>query len=74
MILVPIGGLLFLLSAAAHIYVRVRAKRWYDEDLDDYYHEVEDRHPGLARYERWVQVTLGGVVIGALLLLLAIVL
>jgi len=67
------GGFLFLVSALAHIYVRVRLNPKRDPDLDDYYHEFEDQHPGYARYTRWLQITLSGVVLGILLLFLGIV-
>ena len=63
-----LGGLLFLVSAAAHLYVRLRLRPRDDSDLDDYYHEFEDQHPQYARYTRWLQITLGGAVLGILLL------
>jgi hypothetical protein len=68
-----IGGFLFLLSVAAHLYVRVRLRPGRDSDLDHYYHEFEDQHPGYARYNRWLQITLGGASVGILLLFLGIV-
>lgn len=68
------SGLLFIVSTAAHIYAKVRLRPRDDSDLDDYYHEFEDRHPGLARYDAWCRVTLTGVIIAMLLMFLAIVL
>ena len=65
------GGLLFLASVAAHLYVRLRLRPGEDSDLDDYYHEFEDQHPGYARYTKWLQITLGGAALGILLLFLA---
>ena len=62
---------LFLISLAAHLYVKLRFRPKYDSDLDDYYHEFEDQHPDLARYLKWSQITFTGAVIGALLLFLA---
>lgn len=67
-----IGGLLFLISLAAHLYVRVRLRPKEDSGLDDYYYEFEHQHPGLARYTKWSRITFAAVVIGALLLFIAI--
>ncbi len=68
-----VGGLLFLGSVGAHLYVRLRLRPGEDSDLDDYYHEFEDQHPGYARYTRWLQITLAGTAIGILLLFLGTV-
>ncbi len=62
------GGLLFVASVAAHLYVRLRLRPRADSDLDDYYHEFEDQHPEYARYTRWLQITLSGAALGLLLL------
>jgi hypothetical protein len=67
------GGLLFLLSLAAHLYVRVYLRPKDKSDLDDYYYEFEDRHPAYARYTRWLQISLGGAAVGLLLLFLGVV-
>lgn len=69
-----LGGSLFIISTAAHIYAKVRLRPHDDSDLDDYYHEFEERHPGLARYNAWCRVTLTGVILSMLLIFLAIVL
>ncbi len=63
-----VGGFLFLASAAAHLYVRLRLRPREDSDLEDYYHEFEDQHPEYARYTRGLQITLGGAVLGILLM------
>ena len=68
-----LGGMLFLASAAAHVYVRFRL-RPPDDDLDDYYHEFEDQHPGYARYDRWLGITMAGATSGVLLFFLGIAL
>lgn len=65
-----IGAPLFLISCAAHIYVKVKL-RPKDSDLDDYYYEFEDQLPSLARYTKWSNITFTAAVIGALLLFLA---
>jgi hypothetical protein len=67
------GGLLFLTSAAGHVYVRVRLRPRRNADWDDDYHEFEDRHPEYARYSRWLQITLGGASLGILFLFLGAV-
>jgi len=67
------GGFLFLGSLAAHVYARVRLRPRDDSDLDDYYHEFEDQHPGYARYTKWLRLTLAGAAAGVLLLFLGVV-
>jgi hypothetical protein len=67
-----IGGLIVVVAAVAHVVVRVRMRP--PDDLDDYYHEVEEQHPAYRRYLRWRYWTFGAASIGALLLFLATVL
>jgi len=67
-----IGGTVFLVSVGAHVWVRVKLKPT-DPDLDEYYHEFEDQHPEVIRYNKWVQMTFMGACIGMLLLFLALV-
>lgn len=71
-VLYIIAGPLFLISIAAHFYVKLRL-RPDDSDLDYYYHEFEDRQPGYARYEKWSRVTLIGAAVSMLLLFVAAV-
>jgi hypothetical protein len=73
-ILLSVGGLLFVVSFAAHIYVKLKLRPKQDSDFDDIYWEFEDTHPGFARYNRLSQMTFAGIVIGTLLLFLALVL
>jgi len=73
-ILYLIGGPLFLISIVAHLYVKLRLRNQYNSDLDDYYYEFEDKHPGLAKYTKWSQITFILVAIAALLLFVAAVL
>ena len=70
--LIIVGGLGLVLSAAAHIYVRLRMRP--PEDLDGIYHEFEEQHPAYRRYIRWLHWTLGAASIAVLLLFLAQVL
>jgi hypothetical protein len=67
------GGFLFLLSLLAHLYVRVYLRPRGKSDLDEYYYEFEDQHPGYARYTRWLQISLGGAALGVLLLFLGMI-
>jgi hypothetical protein len=43
-----IAASLFVISLAAHIYVKLRLNPKEGSDLDDYYYEFEDLHPGLS--------------------------
>ena len=72
-ILYIIAGPLFVISIAAHIYVKLRLHPKEDSDLDDYYYEFEDQHPGYARYTKWSKITFTAVIISMLLLLIALV-
>jgi len=71
-VLYIIAAPLFLMSLAANIYVKLRLKP-KDEDLDDYYHEFEDRCPALAKYTKWSNITFAAAVISMLLLLIAVI-
>ena len=66
-----IAGPLFLVSIAAHIFVKIKLSPKEDSGLDDYYHEFEDQHPGLAKYIKWSKITLTAAIISALLLFIA---
>ena len=69
-ILMLIAGPLFLLSLAAHIYVKLKMRP--NDDLDEYHYEFEDHHPDFARYEKWSKITFTSAVIAALLLFVSI--
>jgi hypothetical protein len=69
-IILIIAGPLFLTAVAGHIYVKIRLRP--GDDLDDYYHEFEDQHPGYARYSKWSRITLTTAIISMLLLFIAI--
>ncbi len=73
-ILLSIGSLLFLVSIAAHIYVKLKLSPKQGSDFDEIYWEFEDTHPGFARYNRLSQITFTGMVLGAILLFLAVIL
>ncbi len=70
-ILYIIAGPLFVISLAAHIYVKLRLHPKEDSDLDDYYYEFEDQHPGYTKYTKWSKITFTAAVVAALLLFLA---
>ncbi len=71
--LLSVGSLLFLVSFAAHIYVKVKLRPKQESDFDEIYWEFEDTHPGFARYNRLSRMTFTGMVFGAILLFLALV-
>ena len=68
-----IAGPLFLIALTAHIYVKIKLRKEYDSDLDDYYYEFEEQHLGLARYNKWSKITFAAIALSVLLLFLAAV-
>jgi hypothetical protein len=72
-ILLLVGSLLFIVSFAAYIYVKLKISPKQTGDFDEIYWEFEDTHPGFARYSRLSQIAFAGMVFGAILLLLALV-
>ena len=72
-ILLIIAGPLFLISLAAWLYVQIRLRPRPGCDWEDYYHEFEDQHPAIARYNKYSKITLALVSIATLLLFLALV-
>jgi hypothetical protein len=72
-ILYIIAGPMFIASFSAHLYLSRKLKKEYDSDLDDYYHEFEDHHPGLIKYNKWSKITFALTALSALLLFLAAV-
>lgn len=69
-ILYIIAGPLFVLSLAAFIYIKI-SLRPSDPDLDNWYHEFEDTHPEVTRYEKWSKITFTGIALSILLIFLA---
>ena len=73
-ILYIIAGLLFLISMAAHFYVKLRLRPKEEPDSqDDYYYEFEDQHPDVARYNKWSKITFAAATVGVLLFFIAAV-
>jgi hypothetical protein len=70
-ILYIIAGPMFVVSFGLYLYLSRKLKKQYDPDLDDYYHEVEDQHPALAKYNKWTKITFAIAVFSALLLFIA---
>lgn len=68
-----IAAPLFVISLAAHIYVKLHLRPKEDSDLNDYYYEFEDQHPGFAKYTKWSKITFTAVVISMLLIFIAAV-
>lgn len=69
-VLYIIAGPLFLISIAAHFYVRFRLR---PEDDEDCYYEFEDQQPDVARYAWWSGVTFAAAAVAVLLLFVATV-
>ena len=72
-ILYIIAGPMFIVSFGSYLYLSRKLKKEYDPDLDDYYYEVEDRHPGLIKYNKWLKITFALAALSVLLLFLATV-
>jgi len=73
-ILYIIAGPLFLISIAAHFYVKLRMRPKEDPDSeDDYYYEFEDQQPDVAKYLKWSRLTFAAATVAVLLLFIATV-
>ena len=73
-VLYIIAGPFFLISIAAHFYVKLRLRPKENPDSeDDYYYEFEDQQPDVARYLMWSKLTFAAAAVGALLLFIATV-
>jgi hypothetical protein len=73
-ILYIIAGPLFIISAAAHFYVKLHLRPKEDPDSEeDYYYEFEDQQPDVARYNKWSKITFAAAAVGVLLLFVAAV-
>jgi hypothetical protein len=72
-VLYIIAGPLFLISIAAHFYVRLRLRPKEDPDSQDDYYEFEDQQPDVARYIKWSRITFAAAAVGVLLLFIAAV-
>ncbi|HUT46466.1 MAG TPA: hypothetical protein VMX36_09280 [Sedimentisphaerales bacterium] len=73
-VLYIIAGPLFLISIAAHFYVKLRMRPKENPDSeDDYYYEFEDQQPDVARYIKWSRITFAAATVGVLLLFIAAV-
>ena len=62
-ILIIISLPVFLISAAAYVWLRIRSRRI---DTDDIYWEFEDSDPQTAAYEYWTRIAFAAAVISAL--------
>ena len=73
-ILYIIAGPLFIISIAAHFYVKLRMRPKENPDSEeDYYYEFEEQQPDVARYNKWSGITFAAATIGVLLLFIAMV-
>jgi len=65
------AGPMFLISFTAYLYLSHKLKEGYNHDLEDYYHEVEDLHAGLAKYNKWTRISFAVAALSTLLLFIA---
>jgi hypothetical protein len=72
LILYITAGPMFLISFSAYLYLSYKLRSGYDSDLDDYYHEVEDLHAGLAKYNKWTRISFAVAALSTLLLFIAV--
>ncbi len=73
-LMIIMAGVLFVASAAAFMYAKLRLRPGQGSDLDEYYYEFEDHHPDLARYNAWCRAAWTGIITAMLLMFLALVL
>lgn len=71
-VLIMVGAPLFLVSLAAHFFVKWRLRSGFDSDLDDYYYEFEEQHPDYARYLKWSRITFIGMAAGVVMMFIAV--
>lgn len=67
------GGFLFIAGCVGY-GMTVFLLRPKSEELDDYYYELEDQHPGLQRYHFWKRLFLVMIIISMLLMMILFVL
>jgi hypothetical protein len=72
-ILLIIAGPLFIVSLAAWLYVQIRLRPRPGDDWEDFYHEFEEQHPTIARYNKFSRITFTIAALAALLLFLALI-
>ncbi|MHC5074028.1 MAG: hypothetical protein ACYTFE_04295 [Planctomycetota bacterium] len=71
-VIILLSAPLFLLSFLGYLYITFKLRSLYDEDLDEYFYELEDKHPGLAKFHKWSKITLSTAIVSALLFFIAI--
>ncbi|MHC4270793.1 MAG: hypothetical protein ACYST2_00595 [Planctomycetota bacterium] len=63
---------MFLISFLGYLYITFKLRSLYDDDLDDYYYELEDKHPGLAKFNKWSKISLTIAIVSALMFFIVI--
>jgi hypothetical protein len=61
------GAGLFIFGLCAHIWVKIKLRPGERSSLENFHWEFEERHPDLARYNKWSQLTFTAAALGALL-------
>ncbi|OQA00361.1 MAG: hypothetical protein BWY69_01742 [Planctomycetes bacterium ADurb.Bin401] len=67
------GSLVFVVSASAYIFVKIKLKPKQSSEIEDVYWEFEESNPELAQYNKWSRITFAGVVVGMIMLFLSVV-
>lgn len=70
-LLYMIGAPLFLLSLFAYLGIFFFMRPRIDSDIDEYYFELEEHHPGFQKYHKWSRITFTLAATGALMMFLA---
>ncbi|MHC4131432.1 MAG: hypothetical protein ACYSSP_03215 [Planctomycetota bacterium] len=71
-VIILISGPSFLISFLGYLYITFKLRSLYDDDLDNYYYELEDKHPGLAKFNKWSKISLTTAIVSALLFFIVI--
>jgi hypothetical protein len=71
-VIILISGPMFLISFLGYLYITFKLRSLYDDDLDDYYYELEDKHPGLAKFNKWSKISLTIAIVSALMFFIVI--
>ena len=71
-LLLFIGVFLFLGGIFFYIYIRIKLKPMLSKDLEDYYYEFEDQHPGLQKYDKLSNLAKMTSVMGVIFLFIVI--
>ena len=69
MILYIIAGPLFIVSAVAHIYIKITMRPQPKDELEEFYYE--EFHEGRDKYSKLTKLTFAGMTLAILLIFIA---